>query len=193
MHNIYVGGSIISVSYNTTSFTLSCVTSDGIAAYINKDDCNSKQQLVSFIQQVMDPLTLRYNNLLRWRSQGEGSYICSNRNRDAASYAVLLTEFGVGKSSQWYYRLLNQVINKQSDQESCSSQIVGTLGHELTLLCLANEPVTGAVWINGGERYSNNITVAHLSPSNAGKYICHGIVRNQTISSVVDLRISSEF
>ena len=98
IHNI--GGSIIGVSYNATSFTLSCVTSDGIATYINKDDCNSKQQLVSFIQQVMDPLTLRYNNLLRWHSRGQGSYICSTRNRDAASYAVLLTEFGVGKSFQ---------------------------------------------------------------------------------------------
>ena len=85
------------------------------------------------------------------------------------------------------------MINKQSDQELCSNQIIGTLGHGLTLLCLANEPVTGAVWINGGVRYSNNITVSYLSPSNAGKYICRGTVQNQIVSAVIDLRISSEF
>ena len=47
----------------------------------------------------MDPITLKYDNMLRWGSQGEGSYICSTRNREAISYAMLLTEFGVGKNS----------------------------------------------------------------------------------------------
>ena len=89
---------INSVSYNATSFTLSCDTSDGIATYISEDECNIKQQLVSFSQQVVDPFTLRYSNELRWRSQGQGSYICSTRNRVAVSYAVLLTEFRYGKS-----------------------------------------------------------------------------------------------
>ena len=96
-----IGGSvIIGVSYNATSFTLSCVTSGGIATYINEDRCGRKQRLVSFSQQILDPLTLRYNNELRWGSQSQGSYICSTRNRESVSYAVLLTEFGAGKSSQ---------------------------------------------------------------------------------------------
>ena len=88
------------VSYNTTNFTLSCVTSGGIATYMSKDDYVSKQQLFSFSQQVIDRSTMRYNNVLRWDSQGQGSYICSTRHRATASYAVLLTEIGVGKSSQ---------------------------------------------------------------------------------------------
>lgn len=65
---------------------------------MNKDDCDSKQQLVSFSQHLMDPIALRYyDNVLRWGSQGQGSYICSTRNREAVSYAVLLTDFGIGK------------------------------------------------------------------------------------------------
>ena len=92
------GSQINSVSYNATSFTLSCITSGGIATYINEDDCDSKQQLVSFSQHLMDPITLRYyDNVLRWGSQGQSSYICSTRNREALSYAVLLTDFGIGK------------------------------------------------------------------------------------------------
>ena len=67
------------------------------------------------------------------------------------------------------------------------------LGHELTLLCLVNEPVTGAVWTTpGGMRSSNNITFTHLSSSDAGVYTCRGMVQNQDISSSVNLRISSE-
>ena len=97
---IHAGSSIISVSYNMTNFILSCVSSDGIATYINDDGCNRRQQFVSFSQQVLDPLTMRYNNVLKWRSQSQSNYICSTRNSIATSYAVLLTEFGVGKSSQ---------------------------------------------------------------------------------------------
>ncbi len=96
---LYLGGStIIGVSYNTTSFTLSCVTSGGGAAYINEDQCGSQQQLISFFQYSIDSLTMRYNNELRRRSQSQGNYICSTRNREAVSHAVLLTEFGVGKT-----------------------------------------------------------------------------------------------
>ena len=92
------GSQINSISYNAANFTLSCVTSGGIATYINKDECDSKQkQLVSFFQYLMDPITLRYDNVLRWGSQGQSSYICSTRNRETLSYAVLLTDFGVGK------------------------------------------------------------------------------------------------
>lgn len=83
--------------------------------------------------------------------------------------------------------------NEPSDQGSCSSQIIGTLGQELTLLCLGNEPVTGAVWMTpDGMRASNNITFAHLSTSNAGVYTCRGTIQEQIVSSVIDLRISSE-
>ena len=89
--------------------------------------------------------------------------------------------------------LIDYFIITISGQGLCSSQIIGTLGQKLTLLCLSNEPVIGAVWINGGVRYSNNLTVAHLSPSNAGEYVCHGTVQNKTVSAVIDLRISSEF
>ena len=96
----YTGSSIIGVSYNMTNFTLSCISSDGIATYVNNDRYNSKQQVVSFSQQVLDPLTMTHNNVLKWRSQSQSNYICSTRNSIAASYAVLLTEFGVGKSSQ---------------------------------------------------------------------------------------------
>ena len=80
-----------------------------------------------------------------------------------------------------------------SGQGSCSSQIVGTLGQELTLLCLGNEPVTGAVWITPrGQRNSNNITFSHLSLSDAGAYTCYGTVRDQEISSFANLKVSSK-
>ncbi len=93
----YLGGStIIGASYNTTSFTFSCVTSGGGAAYINKDQCGSEQQLMSFSQQILDRSTMRYNSELRWDSRSQGSYICSTRNGETVSYAVLLTEVGIG-------------------------------------------------------------------------------------------------
>ena len=75
---------------------------------------------------------------------------------------------------------------------SCSSQITGTLGHDLTLLCLASDPVKDAVWITGGVRKSNNITFTHLNESDAGEYTCRGTVQDQAISSTINLRISSE-
>ena len=99
MHTYNTGSSIVGASYNATSFIFSCVTSAGIATYMNKDECSNTQQLVSFSQQVLDRSTLRCNNELRWDSQSQGSYICSTRNREAVSYAVLLTEFGIGKNS----------------------------------------------------------------------------------------------
>ena len=74
-------------------------------------------------------------------------------------------------------------------QESCSTQITGTLGHKLTLLCLANEPVKDAVWETGGV---SNITFTHLNASDAGEYTCRGTVQDQMISSSIQLRISSE-
>ena len=96
IHN--AGSSIIGVSYNMTNFTLSCVTSHGIATYINDDGCNSNKQVVSFSQYVLDPQTMRYNNILKWHSQDQSNYICSTRSSVTTSYAVLLTEFGFGKS-----------------------------------------------------------------------------------------------
>ena len=75
---------------------------------------------------------------------------------------------------------------------SCSSQITGTLGHDLTLLCLASDPIKDAVWITGGVRNSNNITFTRLNASDAGVYICHGTVEDQAVSSTIKLRISSE-
>ena len=80
-------------------------------------------------------------------------------------------------------------------QGSCSSQIVGTLGSKLTLLCLANEPVTNAVWTTPDRmRASDNITFSHLTLSDAGVYTCLGhTVGDQDISSSVSLKISSEW
>ena len=98
IYNTDINVSIIGVSYSIANFTLSCVTSGGIATYINKDNCGSKQQLASFSQQVLDPFTIRYNNVLKWRSQNQSNYICSTRNSIAVTYAVLLTEFGAGKA-----------------------------------------------------------------------------------------------
>ena len=106
------GSQINSISYDAANFTLSCVTSGGIATYINKDECDSKQkQLVSFFQYLMDPIILRYDNVLRWGSQGQGSYICSTRNRETLSYAVLLTDFGVGKP--WFSMIMINYTVKQ--------------------------------------------------------------------------------
>lgn len=79
-------------------FTLSCVTSGGIATFIDGDACSHEQELVGFSQQLVDQLGTRYNTVLSWGSQSRGNYICSTRNRTAISYAVLLTEFGVGKT-----------------------------------------------------------------------------------------------
>lgn len=77
---------------------------------------------------------------------------------------------------------------------SCASQIVGTLGQRLTLLCMTNEPVTNAVWITPqGMRASDNITFTHLGSSDAGVYTCRGTIRDQEISSSANLKISSEF
>ena len=45
---INTGRSIVGASYNTTSSTFSCVTSGGIATYMNEDECGSKQKLVNF-------------------------------------------------------------------------------------------------------------------------------------------------
>ena len=90
--------SIVGLSYNATNFTLSCVTSDGVATFVNKEDCSHEQQLLGFTQQLLDPAAMKYNNVLRWDSQSQGNYICSTRNRMATSYAVLLTEFAVGKT-----------------------------------------------------------------------------------------------
>ncbi len=64
---------------------------------MNEDQCGSEQQLIShFFQYLIDPLAMRYNNELIWRSQNQSSYICSTRNRESVSYAVLLTEVGIG-------------------------------------------------------------------------------------------------
>jgi hypothetical protein len=83
--------------------------------------------------------------------------------------------------------------DKPSGQGSCLSQIVGTLGQKLTLLCLGNEPITGAVWMTPrGLRNSNNITFARLSSSDTGVYTCRGTVRDQEISSFASLKISSK-
>ena len=58
---------------------------------------------------------------------------------------------------------------------------------------MANEPITSAVWITpDGMRASNNITFTHLSTSNTGVYTCSGTIQEQTVSSIIDLRISSE-
>jgi hypothetical protein len=67
------------------------------------------------------------------------------------------------------------------------------LGSELTLLCLGNEAVTGAMWITpDGMRASNNITFSHFNTSNAGIYTCCGAIQERVVSSIVDLRVSSE-
>ena len=86
---------------------------------------------------------------------------------------------------------MSKVIHN-TGQGSCSNQITGTLGHNLTLLCLANDPVKDEVWITGGVRNSNNITFTNLNESDAGEYTCRGTVQDQAISSTINLRISSE-
>ena len=80
----------------------------------------------------------------------------------------------------------------QSDQGSCSNQVTGKVGEELTILCLANEPVENAVWMIGGVEYSSNITFGYLIASEAGVYICRGKVQDQEVSSSINLKISSE-
>ena len=93
------GDAIIGLSYNAMNFTLSCVTSGGIATFVDGDNCLSpKQELVGYSQQLLDPLATRYNTALTWNSQSQGNYICSTRSTTAISYAVLLTEFGAGKT-----------------------------------------------------------------------------------------------
>ena len=79
------------------NFTLTCVTSGGAAyaTYANKEKCN-RQELVSLSQQVLDPVTVTYNNMLTWNSQSQGHFMCSTRNKVSTSYAVLLTEFRAG-------------------------------------------------------------------------------------------------
>ena len=70
---------------------------------------------------------------------------------------------------------------------------MGRVGEDLTLLCLANEPVQRATWIdNKGTVRTGNITIRHLSSSEAGAYTCRGTVGDQVVSSSINLRISSE-
>ena len=80
------------------NLTLSCVTSGGIASLVDGDNCSRKQELVSYSQQMLDPLATRYNTVLTWNSESQGNYMCSTRSATATSYAVLLTEFGAGKT-----------------------------------------------------------------------------------------------
>ena len=81
------------------NYTLLCVKSGGIATFIGVDSCtmSREQQLVSYSQLILDPLGSRYNTVLTWKSQSGGHYVCSTRSSAAISYAVLLTEFGIGK------------------------------------------------------------------------------------------------
>lgn len=85
------------------NYTLLCVTSGGIASFIGVDNCTTvshEQELVGYSQRVPDPPVLRYNTyntVLTWKSQSGGHYVCSTRSSTAISYAVLLTEFDVGK------------------------------------------------------------------------------------------------
>ena len=92
------GDSIMGISYNTMTFTLSCVTFGGTATFVDGDNCSREQELVGYSQQLLDPLATRYNTVLTWNSQSQGNYICSTRSRTAIFYAVLLTEFGAGKA-----------------------------------------------------------------------------------------------
>lgn len=82
------------------NYTLLCATSGGIASFIGVDNCTTvsrEQELVGYSQRVLDQPALRYNTVLTWKSQSGGHYVCSTRSSAAISYAVLLTEFGVGK------------------------------------------------------------------------------------------------
>lgn len=80
-----------------------------------------------------------------------------------------------------------------TDQQLCTREIVGRTGEQLTLLCLADEPVENAVWIKGGVTTTNNITFGHLSTSDSGVYECRGAVGQQTVHSSISLRVSCKF
>ena len=89
------------MSYNAITYTLLCATSGGIATFVDGDNCTAmshEQELVGYSQRVLDPPALRYNTVLTWKSQSGGHYMCSTRSTTAISYAVLLTEFGIGKA-----------------------------------------------------------------------------------------------
>lgn len=82
------------------NYTLLCGTSGGIATFIDGDNCTTmsrEQELVGYSQRVPDQPASRYNTVLTWKSQSGGHYVCSTRSSAAISYAVLLTEFGIGK------------------------------------------------------------------------------------------------
>lgn len=75
-------------------------------------------------------------------------------------------------------------------QNLCSSQVVGRIGEQVTLLCLANELVQNASW---AEDTTNNITFRHLNTSDAGLYTCSGTtVRNEVVSSSINLLVSGK-
>ena len=70
------------------TYTLLCVTSNGIATFVDGDNCTNmshEQELVGYSQRVLDPPALRYNTVLTWKSQSGGHYMCSTRSTTAIS------------------------------------------------------------------------------------------------------------
>ena len=72
-----------------------------------------------------------------------------------------------------------------------SSQLVGRVGEQVTLLCLADEQIENVSWNRGT---TSNITITHLHPSDAGMYMCRGVTeQNGVVSHSVNLEVSREF
>lgn len=79
------------------------------------------------------------------------------------------------------------------ETENLSSQLVGRVGEQVTLLCLADEQIQNVSWTRG-TRVTPNITFPHLHPTNAGVYMCSGATeQNGLVSHSVNLVISREF
>ena len=76
------------------------------------------------------------------------------------------------------------------DGRAPSSQLVGRVGEQVTLLCMGDTRVQSAAWTGNT---SSNITFTHLHSTNAGVYTCRGTtVNSKVVSHSVNLTVSGE-
>ena len=173
------------MAYNDTTDTLVCTSTGGLVS-VGLGSC-STQTPVSFSQHIVDRVRTRYENVIVFGPEDQGKYVCSVRNEQKSSHAVLLTEYDVGMFVVTIPVYTLHVPCMYYSGQVCSSQVVGRQGEEFTLLCLADEPVENANWVVDTAK---NITFTQLQEGNAGTYTCRGTIGDQTVMSSVTLRVS---
>ena len=77
------------------------------------------------------------------------------------------------------------------DSGAHTSQLIGRVGEQVTLLCLSDEQVQSASWRGTA---TTNLTFTGLTSANAGVYTCGGTtMNNREVSHSVNITVSREF